>query len=386
MKSPSLRPWRALRTLAFALMAIGVALRAQAHEPNISAMFLNATDDNVSVRLNYKTVDDDGNLGTEEIAESKIRDLGANWISISEKPGAPFHSANLPAGELSPAGQQGMVTWRTTIPFKPTGTWTLRLNQVYRLGAAHGEYITVKNLEGEVVAEGLLTDNTMELTIKWDASSPGEAAGGEAAAAAAAPAAKNQPVNYKEEFTRFLKVGVIHILTGYDHLLYLAGLLLGCKGFRSLLGVITSFTIAHSITLALAATHTVILPARLIEPLIAASIVFVAVENVWLRGRPPKRRWIVAFAFGLVHGFGFAETLTELGMSHEILTLLTALFGFNCGVEIGQLTVVVPTVPLLLWARRYRNWGKWYEPGLSLCIALMGSYWLVTRVLGIGVE
>ena len=71
-------------------------------------------------------------------------------------------------------------------------------------------------------------------------------------------------------------------------------------------------------------------------------------------------------------------------MSHELGTLLTALFGFNCGVEIGQLTVVVPTVPILLWVRRYKNWGKWYEPGLSLLIALMGSYWLVTRVLGIG--
>jgi hypothetical protein len=384
MKPSTIHPWRALRLLAFVLAALVAAREAQAHEPNISAMFLSATDDNVSMLLNYKTVDDDGNLGTEEIAESKIKELGKNWLSISEKPGAPFHSANLPEGELSPAGQQGMVTWRTTIPLKPTGTWTLHLNQVYRLGAAHGEYITDKNIEGDVVAEGLLTDNTTELTIKWDAPPADEAAAGNAAAGSPAPAPKTNAVNYKEEFTRFLKVGIIHILTGYDHLLYLGGLLLGCKGFKSLLGVITSFTIAHSITLALAATHTVILPARLIEPLIAASIVFVAVENVWLRGRPPKRRWIVAFAFGLVHGFGFAETLTELGMSHEVWTLLTALFGFNCGVEIGQLTVVVPTVPILLWVRRYRNWGRWYEPGLSLCIALMGSYWLVTRVLGIG--
>jgi hypothetical protein len=379
MSLRTILPWRSLRWFAFALAAIFVALRAQAHEPNISAMFLTATDDNVSMVLNYKTVDDDGNLGTEEMAESKITALGQNWLSISEKPGVPFHSANLPAGELSPAGQSGMTTWKTTIPFKPTGTWTLHLNQVYRLGANHGEYITVKSIDGEVVAEGLLTDNTTELTIKWDAAAAAE----DSPSAAAAP---KPTVNYKQEFGRFLKVGVIHILTGYDHLLYLAGLLLGCKGFKSLLGVITSFTIAHSITLALAATHTVILPGRLIEPLIAASIVFVAVENVWLRGRPPKRRWIVAFGFGLVHGFGFAETLTELGMSHEIGTLLTALFGFNCGVEIGQLTVVVPTVPILLWVRRYKNWGKWYEPGLSLMIALMGSYWLVTRVLGIGGE
>lgn len=346
-------------------------------------MFLTAQDDNVSMLLNYKTVDDDGNLGTEEIAEQKITDLGKDWLSISEKPGIPFHSANLPAGEMSPAGQQGMTTWRTTINYKPVGTWKLHLNQVYRLGAGHGEYITVKNIDGDVVAEGLLTDNTTELTIKWDPAADAAAAA-EASSSSAAAAPPKSNVNYQEEFGRFMKVGIFHILTGYDHLLYLGGLLLGCKGFKSLLGVITSFTVAHSITLALAATHTVILPNRLIEPLIAASIVFVAVENVWLRGRPPKRRWIVAFGFGLVHGFGFAETLTELGMSHELGTLLTALFGFNCGVEIGQLTVVVPTVPILLWVRKYPNWGKWYEPGLSLCIAAMGSYWLVTRVLGIG--
>ena len=245
-------------------------------------MFLTASDDNVSMVLNYKTVDDDGNLGTEEMAEAKIVQLGTNWLSISEKPGVPFHTANLPAGELSPAGQTGMTTWKTTIPFKPVGTWTLHLNQVYRLGAGHGEYITVKSIDGEVVAEGLLTDNTTELTIKWDAAAADTAAQDAANASSVEPP-KKSGVNYREEFGRFLKVGVIHILTGYDHLLYLAGLLLGCKGFKSLLGVITSFTIAHSITLALAATHTVILPGRLIEPLIAASIVFVAVENVWLR-------------------------------------------------------------------------------------------------------
>src|ERR1700733_9801903 len=129
MNLRTMLPGRAFRSFAFALAAIFAALRAQAHEPNISALFLSASDDNVSMVLNYKTVDDDGNLGTEEIAEAKITELGHNWLSISEKPGAPFHSANLPAGELSPAGQAGMTIWRTTIPFKPTGTWSLHLNQ-----------------------------------------------------------------------------------------------------------------------------------------------------------------------------------------------------------------------------------------------------------------
>jgi hypothetical protein len=367
----------------FRLLALAVAARfgvnaAEAHEPNISSMFLRAREDHVEMVLHYKFVDDDGVLGTEEMAAAKIKELGANWIEISESPGAPFHTVNLPPGELESGGQQGMITWTTDIPLKPVGTWGLHLKQVYRLGAAHGEYITVKNDSGDLVAEGLLTDTTTTLTIKWE----GGASDSDAAAGATQAPTKHV-TNYKEMFTRFLWVGITHILTGYDHLLYLGGLLLGCKGFKSLLGVITSFTVAHSITLGLAATNTVNIPSRIIEPLIAASIVFVAVENVWLRGRPPKRRWIVAFVFGLVHGFGFAAVLTELGLGQDKLTLLTALFSFNIGVEIGQLTVVIPTVPILLWLRRYPSFGRWYEPGLSLLIAGMGSYWLVTRVFGL---
>jgi len=378
---------RALAAVAITVFAIFGTSAARAHEPNISSMFLQAEDDHVNMTLHYKYVDGDGNLGTEEMAEGAIKELGADWFEISEKPGAPFHSAKLLPGELEPAGQAGMTDWTTQIPLKPTGTWQLRLKQVYKLGAGHGEYITAKNEYKDKVAEGLLTDNTATLTIKWDDSADPTAAaansGGSGGASAVAPPQSSNYSNYGGLFLKFLRVGVFHILTGYDHLLYLGGLLLGCKSFRSLLIIVTSFTAAHSITLALAATNTVNVPSRIIEPLIAASIVFIAVENIWLHGRESKRRWMVAFGFGLVHGFGFASTLTELGLGGDRMTLLTALFSFNLGVECGQLIILIPVVPMLMWVRRYPSWILRFQPALSLCIAAMGSYWLVTRVFGL---
>ncbi len=114
-------------------------------------------------------------------------------------------------------------------------------------------------------------------------------------------------------FWGFLQLGIAHIWTGYDHLLFLAGLLIVCRRVRTIVGIISSFTVAHSITLGLAATNTVNLPSRVVEPLIAASIFYVGVENLIRRGAEPNGRWAVAFAFGLVHGFGFATVLRELG-------------------------------------------------------------------------
>ena len=114
-------------------------------------------------------------------------------------------------------------------------------------------------------------------------------------------------------FANFLSLGVKHILTGYDHLLFLFGLLIVARGFLSALTIITSFTIAHSITLAVATLHLVQIPSRIVEPLIAASIVFVGVENL-LRGDIPNARRMVPFGFGLIHGFGFASALREAGI------------------------------------------------------------------------
>jgi hydrogenase/urease accessory protein HupE len=174
----------------------------------------------------------------------------------------------------------------------------------------------------------------------------------------------------------FFRLGVEHILTGYDHLLFLLALLLRGGRFLSLLKIITAFTIAHSITLALAVLGVVTIPGRIVEPAIAASIVWVALENL-LRRDAPSQRWLVSFVFGLVHGFGFASAIEPLALPPARLAL--ALLGFNLGVEAGQALVVALLLPLLVWMR-----GKSWEPRVvraaSAGVAAVGLAWLVQRV------
>jgi len=146
-------------------------------------------------------------------------------------------------------------------------------------------------------------------------------------------------------FTRFFGVGTSHVLAGFDHLLFLFALLLGMAGGGQLVKTITAFTVGHSLTLGLAVLGVVAPPTVLVEALIALSIVFVAGENI-VRSEI-SRRWPVAAVFGLVHGFGFAGVLQDLGLDGSALAV--ALPGFNIGVEVGQLVAVAPVVGLALW-------------------------------------
>ena len=174
----------------------------------------------------------------------------------------------------------------------------------------------------------------------------------------------------------FVKLGIEHILTGYDHLLFLVALLATARGAWSVVRIVTAFTLAHSVTLSVAALGIVTIPDRIIEPLIAATIVWVALENL-LSAEPDRRRWIWSFGFGLVHGFGFASVLGELGLKG--VTLVRGLVGFNVGVEIGQLIFVAVFLPALMWLSRGR--GARLTPRIaSLAVAAIGAYWLVERI------
>ncbi len=183
-----------------------------------------------------------------------------------------------------------------------------------------------------------------------------------------------------ETFFTFLKLGVEHIVTGYDHLLFLAALLIVSRRWQDIVAVVTSFTVAHSITLALASLDIVSLPGSVVEPLIAASIVWVGIENIWRRGEP-KARWIAVFAFGLLHGFGFAGVLRELGLGSDGQGLVLPLFSFNLGVELGQVALVAIALPLLHWARKSPQYDRRAQPVMSAVVAVMGLYWLVERTL-----
>jgi hydrogenase/urease accessory protein HupE len=176
----------------------------------------------------------------------------------------------------------------------------------------------------------------------------------------------------------FVPSGIQHILIGPDHILFLIGLLLLGGGWKTLVRIVTAFTIGHSITLSLAALDIVSPPARLIEPAIALSIVFVGADNL-VRGHGRDVRAWIALVFGLVHGFGFASVLREFGLPPEALGW--SLFSFNVGVEIGQLVIVL-VVATLLAAIRRRSDAIGYRVAYagSVVVIAAGSYWFVERV------
>ena len=177
---------------------------------------------------------------------------------------------------------------------------------------------------------------------------------------------------------KFLPAGIHHILVGPDHLLFLVGLLLLGGTVRQLAVIVTSFTVAHSITLSLAALNIVSPPARLIEPAIALSIVYVGADNLLKRDGRDVRAWI-AFAFGFVHGFGFANVLREMDLPARALGW--SLFSFNVGVEIGQL-LVVAVVATALAALRARSEaaGRQLAFAGSIVVMAAGAFWFVQRV------
>jgi hydrogenase/urease accessory protein HupE len=177
---------------------------------------------------------------------------------------------------------------------------------------------------------------------------------------------------------RFIPAGIHHILIGPDHLLFLIGLLLLGGTLRQLAVVVTGFTIAHSLTLSLAALNLVTPPPRIIEPAIALSIVYVGADNLLVHGGRDVRAWI-AFAFGFVHGFGFANVLREMDLPSRALGW--SLFSFNFGVEIGQLLVVVVVASTLAAVRsRSESAGRRLVLYGSVAVIAAGAFWFVQRV------
>ena len=187
-----------------------------------------------------------------------------------------------------------------------------------------------------------------------------------------------------EQFLDYGREGVWHIWIGFDHVLFLLSLLLPAvllaprfaPAALEVFKVVTAFTVAHSITLALAALSVVTLPSRLVESAIAASVVLAALNNLFPVVQ--RGRWLVAFTFGLIHGFGFASVLTELGLPKE--GLLLALVGFNLGVEAGQLCIVALFLPIAYTLRDSWMYRRVVVVGGSALIVLIAALWMIERV------
>ena len=179
----------------------------------------------------------------------------------------------------------------------------------------------------------------------------------------------------------FLKLGLGHILCldAFDHLLFLLALLLGCQRLKPMLLVITGFTLAHSLTLALAALNVLTLSARVVEPLIAASIIIVAAEN-FRKSEQSWPRYALTAGFGLIHGFGFAGALRESGLAGTGWAIAKPLFAFNLGVELGQLAVAALVLPLLLGLNRWPWFARNGARVISALVILVAAFWLWERL------
>lgn len=204
----------------------------------------------------------------------------------------------------------------------------------------------------------------------------------------AAPSLAAQVMTYVRE-------GVWHIWIGFDHVLFLLSLLLPAvwkreagqwtpvsrfaPAFWEVFRVVTAFTVAHSITLSLAALGLIALPSRLVESVIAASVLFAALNNLF--PLVSDRRWLMAFCFGLIHGFGFASVLSDLGLPRD--SLVSSLLGFNLGVELGQLAIVLVFLPLSYALRHTQFYARIVFAGGSVAVALMAAVWLAERALNL---
>ncbi|PYI87484.1 MAG: hypothetical protein DME26_06035 [Verrucomicrobia bacterium] len=228
------------------------------------------------------------------------------------------------------------------------------------LPANHLHFVSIQDADGKILGNKMLkpTDDVLEITC---------------------PSGSTQTGRRASTFTDFLKLGVEHIWTGYDHLAFLLALLLVCGTFKSAVQVVTFFTIAHSITLAFATLNLVWVSGRVVEPAIAASIVYVGVEN-FARPEGPKGRWLITFVFGLVHGFGFATVLRDLGVAAGRAGVAVPLVAFNLGVEIGQVLIATVLLPLIWQLRKWNPFLKWGVPACSSIVAAVGGYWLVQRI------
>lgn len=362
------------------LLGLGVCGVASAHDPGISTAQGQFRATGLEILVGFAPADAEQLLPPEArvsgkwtqaefvAAQSLLAGLAPQILELRTSGGAIAPSetrVELAAGDA--------LNFFLVFPLAQPGVVTLRSCQLGALPAGHRQFVIIADEQGSTLAKKLLSakDDGLEISLR-PAGGAGEAGDGVTVAAEPAEA---------PTFWGFLQLGVEHIWTGYDHVLFLFALLVVCRSFRSIVAIITCFTLAHSITLALATLEVVNLPSRFVEAAIAASIVFVGLENVVRRGAEPKGRWALTFAFGLIHGFGFASVLKDLGVGQGGQGLAMPLFTFNAGVEVGQVVVAAIVLPIVWRLRTNETFLRRGVPALSAVIAGAGLYWFLERTV-----
>lgn len=357
---------RALRALIFVFCSI-LAFISGAHDPGLSTATVRLTQERIEAVLVFSARDTatlinldkdrNGEVSKEEAAvgSAELQKIAAQALEVDIN-GNPT-KATVSRCHFD---QNDNVSIYLNYPFQACSNLVVHSAWLKLLPPGHRQFFSLENPTGGVIAERMLTATSDSITIQMDATQ------------------LSSEVR-KNSFADFLVLGVKHIWTGYDHLLFLFGLLIVTRNFISSLKIITCFTVAHSITLAVATLSLVQISSRMVEPLIAASIVYVGAENL-LRGDDPKGRWLLTFAFGLIHGFGFASVLRELGVGANGSGITIPLVSFNLGVELGQIVVAGLALPVIWKLRTNPVFIRRWVPACSLAVVLLGGYWFVQRV------
>lgn len=361
------------RATAAALCGVFFSV-ARAHEPGLSVAELRADGDAVEVKVTYAAADVRRWLppyslpaGVEKSPEATraalelLRPLAAEiWEMRADDRvlAAESSAVEFPA--------EDNVAFRLRYRLPPGArAVTVHARKLPTLSAAHRELLRVLDA-GRVRFQTTLTGAKPAASVALG-ETLADVRDGSAAALPSAGA--------------FFVLGVEHIWTGYDHLLFLFALLVAARGFRSVVVIVSCFTLAHSLTLGAATLGWVWLPPAFVEPAIAVSIVFVGVENLRLRGAEPQRRGWLTFGFGLIHGFGFASVLHDMGVGSSGRALAAPLLMFNLGVEAGQICLAAVALPLMAWAFRSERIRLQGGAAASGVVALAGLYWLAERTL-----
>ena len=332
---------------AIAACLLGFTRPARAHDPGLSAVNLVLEGERLSAQLSFARSDLQSIAGS-----SGLESLMRRSIEVS------LDHQQVPPQDVSVwSDDSNTIYSRMSFPGVEHARLRVRSVLILSLARGHRQYLSLRDRRGTILREQMLDGaaNVFEVPLAFAVSG-----------------------SQGSSFVQFLGLGVRHILSGYDHLLFLFGLLLVGVNFRSVAKIITAFTVAHSITLAAATLNLVEFPSRIVEPLIAVSIIYVGLENI-LSGKLDWR-WLLTFGFGLVHGFGFASVLRELSIGTGAAAVVP-LLSFNLGVELGQMTIAALTLPLIWKLRKQPVFVARYVPACSLLVALAGSYWLIQRTL-----
>ncbi len=353
-----------MRYLFVTCVFIGSLLTSlSAHDPGFSTARAKHHSDSLQVEiiLSIEEANSLDSLYSKSGPDDKepYQSLAAEVFKVSSDDGSVVPT------ELAVATDDEEVAFSLSFPLPQEGWLELSAPLLRDLSFGHRQYFLLTGTNGEVIAEQLWGHSNHTFRLKIE------------------PASRQPTETTRTSLWSFLFVGMQHIFIGFDHILFLFGLLLVCRDFRSAAIVITAFTVAHSITLGLATFNFVRLPSGFVEPVIAVSIIYVGLENLWRKGNP-RNRWPLVFVFGLVHGLGFAGELRATGIGDGSLTSVIApLLSFNIGVELGQVVIAAIALPTIWYLRRK---PAFLRSGVAYCsagIVLFGIFWLLERtVLG----